>query len=115
MLRYWPFFSASSLFYHPPCHNHHPEHCTCSHCVSLLNFRTVGISITSCTCSIAQLKTYIIPILPHTLSHFAIEHILFSYHTDAPTTHPTPNPHKCDKHHPSVSPLHCHLLFIIFI
>src|SRR5260221_184984 len=33
MLQYQPFFGASSLFYHPPCCNHHPEHCTCGHCI----------------------------------------------------------------------------------
>ena len=129
MLRYWPFFSASSSFYHPPCCNHHPEHCTCSHCILLSNFRTAGISITSCTCSITQSKTYIIPIPPHALSHlasprhsmcvwllhFTIKHILFSYRMNAPVTHPTPDPHKCDTHPPSVSLLHCHLHFIIFI
>src|SRR5258706_690978 len=71
MLQFRPFFGASSLFYHPPCHNHHPEHCTCGHCILLLNFRTAGISITPHTHSIAQSKTYIIPILPHALSHLA--------------------------------------------
>src|SRR5260221_11050259 len=71
MLQYQPFFGASSLFYHPPCCNHHPEHCTCSCCVLLSNFRTVGISITPCTCLITQSKTYTIPILPHTPSHLA--------------------------------------------
>src|SRR5258708_16522411 len=71
MLRYRPFFSASSLFYHPPCCNHHPKHCMCGHCVLLSNFRTVGISITPCTCLITQSKTYVIPILPHAPSHLA--------------------------------------------
>src|SRR6266436_5691092 len=71
MLRYQPFFSASSLFYHPPCRNHHPEHCMCGHCILLSNFRTVGISITPHTCSVTRSKTYIIPILPHALSHLA--------------------------------------------
>src|SRR5258708_8067427 len=71
MLRYRPFFGASSLFYHPPCHNHHPEHCTCGRCISLSNFRTAGISITPCTRSITQSKTYVIPILPHAPSHLA--------------------------------------------
>src|SRR5258707_14763176 len=112
MLRYQPFFSASSPFYHPPCCNHHPEHCTCGHCVSLSNFRTTGISITPCTHSIAQSKTYTIPILPHALSHlasprhntcgccvspsnmfcFCFVFVLFLYHTNAPMTHPHPIP-----------------------
>src|SRR5260221_369601 len=70
MLQYWP-FCASSLFYHPPCCNHHPECCTCSHCILLSNFQTTGISITPCTHLITRLKTYIIPILPHAPSHLA--------------------------------------------
>src|SRR5258708_5999255 len=71
MLQYQPFFSASNPFHHPPCHNHHPKHCMCNCCISLSNFRTMGISITPCTCSITQLKTYVILILPHAPSHLA--------------------------------------------
>ncbi len=131
MLWYWPFFSASSPFYHLPCHNHHPEHCMCSHCVLLLNFQTAGISITPHTHSITQSKTYAIPILPHAPSHLASPrhntcgccisplnmfcfHFIFILHEHS-NDPPTPDPHKCDKHHPSVSLLHCHLHFIIFI
>src|SRR6266446_88981 len=95
----------------------------CGHCISLSNFRTAGISITPHTCSITQSKTYTIPILPHALSHLASPRhnmcgccilpsnvfcfcFVFVSH-ECSNDPPTPDPHKCYKHCPSVSPLHC--------
>src|SRR5258708_11567893 len=37
-------------------------------------------------------------------------HFIFVLHKCS-NNPPTPDPHKCDKHHPSVSLLHCHLHF----